>query len=83
MFFSTFPALKRWAKFGRPSGAGFLWFFTRSNHKATFVTDSASAGRALTPNLIAVRERPRHTNLQRNIPMLLRRVLVALGLQHL
>jgi hypothetical protein len=42
--FPLFPALKRWAKFGRPSGAGSLWLFSsQSNHKVSFVTDSKSA----------------------------------------
>ena len=42
------PALKRWAKLDRPSGAGFLWSFFHlppiQPHKVNFVAAAARAG---------------------------------------
>ena len=34
-FFPLFPALKRWAKFIRPSGAGFSWHFVPPGSRKT------------------------------------------------
>src|SRR5271157_2869623 len=45
-----FPALKRWAKLGRPFGAGSLCLFShRSNHRVSFVTAWRPSGLSVLP----------------------------------